>query len=122
MKNSAEILNKDKSSNGILRLVMNDIATSNSLSENMMKSLLDSINNASEDKDIKVIVIASSGGIFCSGHNLKEINSARNDDDEGGAYYQLLFNQCSMLMQSIVNCTNLLLLKLMVLQLQLDVS
>ena len=47
MKNSAEILNKDKSSNGILRLVMNDIATSNSLSENMMKSLLDSINNAS---------------------------------------------------------------------------
>ena len=104
MKNSAEILNKDKSSNGILRLVMNDIATSNSLSENMMKSLLDSINNASEDKDIKVIVIASSGGIFCSGHNLKEIDSARNDDDEGSAYYQLLFNQCSMLMQSIVNC------------------
>jgi len=47
MKNSAEILNKDKSSNVILRLVMNDIATSNSLSENMMKSLLDSINNAS---------------------------------------------------------------------------
>ena len=104
MKNGAEILNKDKSSNGILRLVMNDIATGNSLSENMMKSLLDSINNASEDKDIKVIVIASSGGIFCSGHNLKEINSARNDDDEGSAYYQLLFNQCSMLMQSIVNC------------------
>ena len=42
--------------------------------------------------------------ILGSAHNLKEINSARNNDYEGNAYYQKLFNKCSILMQAIVNC------------------
>ena len=104
MSNNSEILIQDKSSNGVLRLVMNDLSSRNSLSENMMSSLLDSLDNASKDKDIKVVIIASNGDVFCSGHNLKEINTARNNDDEGNAYYQKLFNKCSILMQAIVNC------------------
>ena len=97
MSNNSEILIQDKSSNGVLRLVMNDLSSRNSLSENMMSSLLDSLDNASKDKDIKVVIIASNGDVFCSGHNLKEINTARNNDDEGNAYYQKLFNKCSIL-------------------------
>ena len=104
MSNNSEILIQDKSSNGVLRLIMNDPSSKNSLSENMMSSLLDSLDNASKDKDIKVVIIASNGDVFCSGHNLKEINTARNNDDEGNAYYQKLFNKCSILMQAIVNC------------------
>ena len=101
---NTEILIQDKSSNGILRLVMNDLATRNSLSENMMNSLIDSIDIASKDKDTKVIVIASTGNVFCSGHDLKEINTARNNDDQGNAYYDKLFKKCSTLMQAIINC------------------
>ena len=110
---NTEILIQDKSSNGILRLVMNDLATRNSLSENMMNSLIDSIDIASKDKDTKVIVIASTGNVFCSGHDLKEINTARNNDDQGNAYYDNLFKKCSLLCKQLLIVQNQLLLKLM---------
>ena len=58
----------------------------------------------SVDKLIKVIVIAATGKIFCSGHNLKEITAARENNDQGESYFRDLFESCSTLMQSIVNC------------------
>ena len=53
---------------------------------------------------MRVIIIASLGNVFCSGHNLKEITNARKFDDEGKIYFKNLFNSCSSLMQMIVNC------------------
>jgi enoyl-CoA hydratase/carnithine racemase len=70
----------------------------------MINSLSSVINEISADKLIKVIVIASTGKIFCSGHNLKEITAARENSDQGESYFRDLFESCSILMQSIVNC------------------
>ena len=54
---------------------MNDIDNKNALSESMMQKLLEAISKGSKDNSVKVIVIASTGNVFCSGHNLKEIKT-----------------------------------------------
>ena len=58
MEINSEILIKEKTSNGVLRLVMNDLKTRNALSENMMSVLMAAINEASINSSIKVVVIA----------------------------------------------------------------
>ena len=98
------ILLKDLNENGILRLTLNDIDNKNALSESMMQKLIEAISKASKDNYVKLIVIASTGNVFCSGHNLKEINEAKKAEDKGESYYLDLFKTCSELMQFIINC------------------
>ena len=94
---------KEKSDHGVLRLIMNNSDQGNALSESMMSILMDEIKSASSDQSIKVIVIAANGNVFCSGHDLKEITAARENEDSGEAYFKTLFYSCSSLMQLIVN-------------------
>jgi enoyl-CoA hydratase/carnithine racemase len=98
------ILLEDLNDIGIFRLTLNDIDNKNALSESMMHKLIEAISKASKDNSVKLIVIASTGNVFCSGHNLKEINEAKKADDKGESYYLDLFKICSELMQSIINC------------------
>ena len=103
MKNSLiNILNQD---NGILRLTLDDENNKNALSEAMIDELTEAINAANDNKEVKVIIIASNGNVFCSGHNLKEITAARNNNDKGESYFMNLFELCSSLMQLIVSCS-----------------
>ena len=103
MKKDSEILIKEMSSNGVLRLTMNNLDHKNALSESMMSVLSNEIKNASNDKSIRVIVLSANGNVFCSGHDLKEITAARANEDYGEVFFQKLFDDCSMLMQLIVN-------------------
>ena len=103
MQENSNILITDKSSDGILRLVLNDLQHKNALSEIMINSLIEKINLASSDRSVKVIVIAAIGNVFCSGHDLKEITSARVNEDGGEKYFKELFTSCSNLMQLIIN-------------------
>ena len=103
MKNSLiNILNQDS---GILRLTLDDENNKNALSEAMIGELTEAINAANDNKEVKVIIIASNGNVFCSGHNLKEITAARNNNDKGESYFMNLFELCSSLMQLIVSCS-----------------
>ena len=103
MQENSNILITDKSSDGILRLVLNDLQHKNALSEIMINSLIEKINLASSDRSVKVIVIAAIGNVFCSGHDLKEITSARVNEDDGEKYFKELFTSCSNLMQLLIN-------------------
>ena len=103
-KSSNNILRKDEVEDGMLRLTLDDQENKNALSKTMMEQLKDSLNSASLDDSVKVIVIAATGDVFSSGHNLKEITDARENKDAGEAYFNSLFNLCSSLMQLIVNC------------------
>ena len=76
MKEDLNILIKDKSDTGILRLVMNNSDQRNPLSESMMSTLMNEIKEASSDKSTRVIVLAAIGNVFSSGHDLKEITTA----------------------------------------------
>ena len=103
MKNSLiNILNQE---NGILKLTLDDEYNKNALSEAMIGELTEAINAANDNKEVKVIIIASNGNVFCSGHNLKEITTARNNNDKGESYFMNLFELCSSLMQLIVSCS-----------------
>ncbi len=90
---------------GILRLTLNDATTRNSLSEAMLAALNDVLARAADDPDVRVIILAAVGGVFCAGHNLKEMTAARTDPanagDRGRAYFTRILSQCSAVMQSI---------------------
>jgi len=87
---------------GVLRLTLNDAASRNSLSEAMIGALQAALDEAREDREIRVIVLAATGPAFSSGHNLKEITAHRADADRGTAYFAALFARCAGLMTSIV--------------------
>ena len=104
MNNEMNILVSDTPREGILRLTMDDQKSGNALSEEMMSILIKSIEKASIDDSVKVIILAAEGSIFSSGHNLKQITDAREQSEDGEPYFKQLFDQCSSLMQLIVNC------------------
>jgi enoyl-CoA hydratase/carnithine racemase len=90
------------SSEGILRLTLNDPATRKSLSSAMMTALAGALSDAAAEETVRVIVIAAMGPAFSSGHNLREITAHRSDPDGGRRFFEQLMDQCSSLMQSIV--------------------
>jgi enoyl-CoA hydratase/carnithine racemase len=88
--------------NGVLTLALNRPETRNALSESLMKALQIALDEAVEDGDVKVVVLAAKGPAFSAGHDLKELTARRRDPDHGLAYYREIFAQCSRLMQTIV--------------------
>ena len=104
MDNDLEsILKVDKTEKSIFRLTLDDQQNKNALSKKMINLLKENLDKASSDNSIKVIIISATGDVFCSGHNLKEITHARENEDQGESYFLDLFNLCSSLMQLIVN-------------------
>ncbi len=98
------MLKKEKDEKGILRVILCDSSNKNALSNEMIQKLISVISMSNSDESIKVIIIAAEGDVFCSGHNLKEIKKARDNNDEGKSFFDELYKSCSSLMQLIVNC------------------
>ena len=98
------MIKKNTSEKGILRVTLCDAYNKNSLSKEMMHKLIEVFESSNYDDSIKVIIISAEGNVFCSGHNLKEINEAKKANDKGESYYLDLFKTCSELMQFIINC------------------
>lgn len=98
-----DLLTQELTQDGILRLTMNDTKRRNSLSEEMLAGLSESINQASTNNAVRVIVIAANGPAFCSGHDLKQMSAGRNSADNGHKYFTEAFSMCSALMQLITN-------------------
>jgi enoyl-CoA hydratase/carnithine racemase len=86
----------------ILRLTL-DNPPANALSAATMASLQADLDQARDEKAVRVIVIAAAGRLFSAGHDLKEMTSHRSDADAGSAYFEEVFAACAQLMQSIVN-------------------
>jgi len=96
------ILLEEFIANGVYRLTLNDAKKRNTLSEEMMAKLKSSLTDATDNKSIRVIIIAGNGPAFCSGHDLKQMTAGRDNDDQGLAYFKKVFASCSELMQMIV--------------------
>ena len=91
MNENLNILIKEKSDKGVLRLIMNNSDQKNPLSESMMSLLMNEIKGASSDQSIRVIVLAANGNVFCSGHDLKEITAARENKDSGEPHLMIIY-------------------------------
>jgi enoyl-CoA hydratase/carnithine racemase len=85
----------------VLRLVMADDKTRNSISEEMISAIRIALDVAQDDAAIAVIVIAAEGKVFSSGHNLKQLTAHRADPDKGHGYFEKIFGLCAALMQMI---------------------
>ena len=91
-------------SEGILLLTLNDPARRNALSEAMLAALGAAFDAASDDPNIRVIILAAQGPVFCAGHDLKEMTAGRQNADQGRAYFTKIMRRCSSVMQKIVTC------------------
>ncbi|WP_321449858.1 enoyl-CoA hydratase [uncultured Cohaesibacter sp.] len=85
----------------VRRLIMNRPKSRNALSEEMITALDTALDKAESDAQTRVIVLAANGPVYSAGHDLKELNSHRNDADKGEAFFGRIFTSCSALMQKI---------------------
>lgn len=92
---------KTEKNNNVFNIILNDEKHQNTLSEEMINELSEVFEMAESDNEIKVIILSSIGKVFCAGHNLKDLNSKRSENDNGEHYYKKLFQMCSELMISI---------------------
>ncbi len=89
-------------SGGVLTLVLAN-APANALSLATMDALQSALDRARDDRAVRVVVLtAAPGKVFCAGHDLKEMNARRVDEDGGEAFFRRTFDACSRLMKSIV--------------------
>ena len=93
---------KSELKNKIFFLELNNPQSQNTLSEKMIEELTENFKLASKNENIKVIILSSTGSVFCAGHNLKDLHSRRSDSDKGKNYYNKIFKSCSDLMLNIV--------------------
>ena len=95
-----ELLKRETKEN-IEILTLNDPKKLNALSEDMLLCLEQTFQEISQDRNIKVVILRSSGKAFCAGHDLKQMQLARQSDDNGKKYFNELFRRCGKFMMSI---------------------
>lgn len=86
---------------GILRLSLNN-PPANALSVALMEALLRNLEEARDDAQTRVIIIASLAKVFSAGHDLKELQRHRSEDDGGREFFDKTMRLCAKLMQTIV--------------------
>ena len=101
----ANLLQAVQGSDGILCLTLNDPNRCNALSEAMLAALGEALDAASANANVRVIILSAHGPVFCAGHDLKEMTTARQNADRGRAYFTEILHQCSSVMQKIVTCS-----------------
>ena len=94
------LLREDISGTAVLTL--NRAEVRNTLSEAMLAALSDAFSSIGRDDQVRAVVLAAKGPVFCAGHDLKELNRRRSDADGGLAYFKKVMTACSAMMQQIV--------------------
>ena len=86
-----------KQNKDIVRVIINEPKTYNSLSYKNLKDLFSIFKKLDKDNKVKVIILEGAGKGFSAGHNLKEVRDLKKKER-----YKKLFNLCSKLMLQIV--------------------
>jgi enoyl-CoA hydratase/carnithine racemase len=80
---------------GIATITLNRPERRNALSLELMRELIECLEHAGAQKDVRVVILAASGKVFCSGHDLSEMTGRTVND------YRRVFDVCTILMQTI---------------------
>lgn len=91
-------------SGSILTVTLNDPRKRNALSMDMLGALTHTIDKVGQDDNIRVVIVRGSGPAFCAGHDLKELQAHRQDEDGGADFYSRTMNACSQMMLGILRC------------------
>ena len=81
---------------GVCTLTMNRPQQMNLLTAEMLEALQEAFDSLTDNKQIRVVILAGAGRGFCAGHDLKEIRALKEQPK-----IEALFGQCSRMMQSI---------------------
>jgi enoyl-CoA hydratase/carnithine racemase len=87
--------------NGIAHIEMTAPARLNALSDGMIAALQSQFDSLMEDQDTRVVILSGAGKAFCAGHDLREMQAARQDTDGGAARFGDLFDRCATMMQTV---------------------
>jgi enoyl-CoA hydratase/carnithine racemase len=87
---------------GIAVLTLNRPRARNSLSEAMLEALGNALTAIAHESAVRVVILTANGPAFSAGHDLKEINAHRADDDRGRAYFKHIMALSSAVMQQVV--------------------
>jgi len=87
---------------GIAILTLNRPEARNSLSEAMLEALSDALTAIAHDRTVRIVILAATGPVFSAGHDLKELNAHRRDEDRGRGYFKHIMGLCSSMMQQVV--------------------
>ncbi|MGR3453584.1 enoyl-CoA hydratase [Pseudooceanicola sp.] len=85
----------------VAHLRMNAPDRLNALSDAMLAALQESLDTLREDRGIRAVILSGAGKAFCAGHDLKEMQAARQAEDGGAAAFADLFDRCANVMRSI---------------------
>ena len=92
---STAVLRRDHA--GIATLILNRPERYNTLGEETIAALAHALEAIAGDDGVRVVVLASTGKAFCTGHDMKEMRANRNE-----AYFNKLLADCAAMMQAIV--------------------
>ena len=85
----------------VVTLTLNRPASYNALSRDMLAALKAALAALAVDRAARVVVLRGAGKAFCAGHDLKEMQAARQAPDRGAAFFSALFADCAEVMQMI---------------------
>ncbi|MCT4610759.1 MAG: enoyl-CoA hydratase [Pelagimonas sp.] len=92
-----QIIERDDT-NGVAHLRMNAPERFNALSDEMLAGFQQQIDMLQQDTSVRAIVISGAGKVFCAGHDLRQIQAARQSEDRGRSAFQDLFARCTAVM------------------------
>ena len=82
----------------VATLTLNRPGTLNALSAQMLAALGAALDELAGDARVKVVLIRGAGRAFCAGHDLREMQAARQAPDGGAAAFKDLFDACAAVM------------------------
>lgn len=86
---------------GVAELTLNRPEALNALSDAMLSRLAADLATVAEDRSVRAVVLAGAGKAFCAGHDLKEMQAARQAEDGGAGAFGDLFERCAAVMAAI---------------------
>jgi enoyl-CoA hydratase/carnithine racemase len=92
-----------KIEDSVFYLTLDNPQRRNALSLEMIAEVCSALDEADTNSDARAIVLSGNGPVFSSGHDLKELTAARNSEDRGREFFQKTMQNCSFMMQKIVN-------------------
>ncbi len=78
---------------GVTTLTLNRSGNVNTLSNEMLGALRSALEAIADDRSVRAVVLASTGHVFCAGHDLKEMRANPAED-----FQRALFSRCGSMM------------------------
>jgi enoyl-CoA hydratase/carnithine racemase len=85
----------------VTHLTLNSPERLNALSDEMLAALQETLDRLAEDTTCRVVTISGAGKAFCAGHDLRQMQAMRQNEDKGGAAFADLFARCTDVMMRI---------------------